>query len=153
MNNYTNSFLAFVSAYNQEFNIIQPKLQEVANNYFNDFSVLLKQSYIDVLAKFPQYQISLESLLKSLFLDTKSELYKKSLTKLKSFSFEEYLIIYVTTGNEFIRKIKLPETDTFEKKMKIAQPVLDIWQKYMQSINTFNEIVTETTTEFKNSHY
>ncbi|MDD6847892.1 MAG: helix-turn-helix transcriptional regulator [Oscillospiraceae bacterium] len=140
MINY-DSINIFLNQYNKRFGEISPILQNAANTYNSDFSVILTQSYFDLLAEFINYQKTFHDLIELAVLKSNDMHLKNILNQLEEFSFYDLFMSYYKTGNNFIEKNKLPEYNSYEKKLELATPVLEIWQTYMIKINAFNEII------------
>lgn len=140
MINY-DSINIFLKQYDTRFGEISPTLQNAANTYNSDFSVLLTQSYFDILSEFINYQKTFHDLIELAVLKSDDSHLKNILNQLEEFSFYDLFMSYYKAGNNFIENNKLPEYSSFEKKLELATPVLEIWQTYMEKINAFNDII------------
>ncbi|MGN0487875.1 MAG: helix-turn-helix domain-containing protein [Ruminococcus sp.] len=140
MINY-DSINIFLNQYNKRFGEISPILQNAANTYNSDFSVILTQSYFDILAEFINYQKTFHDLIELAVLKSNDFHLKNILNQLEGFSFYDLFMSYYEAGNNFIEKNKILEYSSYEKKLELATPVLEIWQTYMERINAFNEII------------
>lgn len=146
MINY-DSINIFLKQYNTRFGEISPILQNAANTYNSDFSVILTQSYFEILAEFINYQKTFHDLIELAVLKSDDSHLKNILNQLEEFSFYDLFMSYYKAGNTFIENNKLPEYSSYEKKLELATPVLEIWQTYMEKINAFNDIIKSLNTQ------
>lgn len=135
-----NTTKIIITEYSKNFNSkFLPVLQHAAENYQDDFSLILKQNYVNILGEYVRYEQLLKDPLELLALKTGNETIKKLFKDLESLDFHHLFFEFYNRANTFITEIK--NTDSFEQQLAIAGPVIESWTKYVNRINKFNEIV------------
>lgn len=142
----SNSFNRFYVDYDNNYLTIQ----NTANNFNQDFSLLCKQDYIDSLSIFPLAQYEILLLLKNFIEEAHNRVNVSTINKvivqyeaMKQYDLKDMIYDYVNACNTFIVLFKSPKVNSFEQQLKIAQPVINEWRRYMNAVNSFIDSIKE----------
>lgn len=139
-----------IKQFENDFNNHSPLFQFVATHYTNNFSLLCQQNYINAIALFPTAQKDIQRILQEIiqsggFLsDSNPQQVRNAqmvFERLGAYDLEQLLIDYVNACNIFIALFKAPQIDSFEKRLGIAQPVINAWTRFNDAANLLlNEV-------------
>lgn len=150
LNQHVHDLRLSLDSFTLKFNNEAIKLEKASNTFNQDFSVLLNQDFFDSLSIFPSSQFEITNKLYSLILFLKNSNNDETINilndfylKILDFNFKNDLIEYINNANIFITFCKTSSGKIFDKQLKAAQPIINIWHSFIININAYTKIIDE----------